>query len=226
VHMAGGAGGLVALAYGVPVTGDRVMGGPDWMDKEIYRIEGKIPDDAFVRMQTMSGEERKAQALLMLRSLLAERFKLKVHTETREAPVYELVIAKGGVKLPPPNQPPAAADGAKAVAAQMAGGMAMSKTQVRVRNMTLDGMLQAPRFGLGGRLVVNKTGLTGTYNLTLNWAPEPSSPTGVDGAASPDDSGGESIFTALEEQLGLKLVPAKGPVEIVVIDHIERPSEN
>jgi uncharacterized protein (TIGR03435 family) len=107
----------------------------------------------------------------------------------------------------------------------MGGGMLMSKTQVRVRNMTLDGMLTAPWFGLE-RPVVNKTDLTGTYNLTLNWAPEPIAPVGADGTAAPEDTGGQSIFTALEEQLGLKLVAAKGPVEVVVIDSIDRPSVN
>jgi uncharacterized protein (TIGR03435 family) len=103
--------------------------------------------------------------------------------------------------------------------------MSMSGQKVRVRNMKLDLMLTAPWFGLGDRPIVNKTGLTSTYNLTLNWAPsQPPGPPTAGAAPEPDDSA--SIFTALQEQLGLKLVPAKDPVEVIVIDSIEKPSEN
>ncbi len=213
--------GLVAQAYGVS-TLERVEGGPDWMDKDIYQVEGKIPDEVFAAMQMMTGSERYDQALLIMQSLLVERFQLKAHMETRERPVWELTIAKGGAKLPPPNPPPA--DGT-AVAAQMSGSWVATKDGVRIRNSTLDGMLYAPWFGLRGRPIVNKTGLTGNYNLTLNWVPD------IPGQSGPNlplaaPEGQASIFTALDEQLGLKLESTKAPVDVLVIDHIERPSAN
>jgi uncharacterized protein (TIGR03435 family) len=221
---------LVAMAYNVSATPQlRVLGGPDWMDdrNKAYVIEGKIPGDVYAQMQTMSADERHNQATLMLQSLLAERFKLKVHFETREMPVYELILGKDGPKLPPPNDtmPAAATPGSTTPQPEMGGGEQVTKGGLRVRNMTLDGMLTAPWFGLGDRPIVNKTGLTGTYNLTLkDWQPEfPMQ--GPNGVVQPQE-GQASIFAVLQEQLGLKLVTGKAPVEVVVIDHIEPPSEN
>jgi uncharacterized protein (TIGR03435 family) len=101
----------------------------------------------------------------------------------------------------------------------------VTKEGVRIRNLTLDGMLQPGWFGLGGRPILNHTGLTGTYNLTLNWVPDIPRPPGSEGAA-PVPEGQASIFTVLQEQFGLKLTPGKAPVEVVVIDHIEKPTEN
>lgn len=132
-------------------------------------------------------------------------------------PVYELSI-KNGAKLPPPNDP---APGAPV----MGGGEQVTKDGLRVRNMTLDGMLTAPWFGLGGRPIVNHTGLTGTYNLMLkDWQPDLPAQ-GPNGLGQPSE-GQASIFTVLEEQLGLKLTASKAPTEVVVIDSIEPPSEN
>jgi uncharacterized protein (TIGR03435 family) len=157
-----------------------------------------------------------------MQSLLADRFKLKPHFETREMPTYDLTVAKDGPKLPPPNDTPSPD---KLTAANMSGGMVVLKDGIRVRNMTLDQMLQAPWYGLATHPIVNKTGLTGTYNLTLHYIPDVPPPPGAEHPTAPDDSG-PSIFTVLEEQLGLKLVPSKGSVEVIVIDSIERPSEN
>ena len=135
---------------------DRVLGGPDWLDdnKANYVIEGKIPGDVFSQMQKMTADERTHLAMLMMpQSLLAERFKLKMHFETREMPVYELIIAKGGARLPAPNdtKPPAAAPGsasdAPPRAPQMGGNEMLTKDGVKVRNMPLDGLLTPPWFG-------------------------------------------------------------------------------
>jgi uncharacterized protein (TIGR03435 family) len=232
VRNAGTARQLIARAYNVSSTQrDRVLGGPDWLDdsKVAYVIEGKIPDDVYSQMQKMTADERTHLAMLMMQSLLADRFKLKAHVETREMPVYELTIARDGPKLPPPNdtKPPAATPGSADPprAPQMGGGEILTKDGIRIRNLTLDGMLAPPWFGLGGRPIVNKTGLTGTYNLTLNFVPD------VPGQSGPNaplvaPEGQASIFTALQEQLGLKLTAAKAPVEVLVIDSIEKPSEN
>jgi uncharacterized protein (TIGR03435 family) len=226
VHAASTTRGLVANAYELsPMT--RVVGGPDWMGKDIYRIESKIPDDAYAAMQKMTNDERHNQTMLMMQSLLAERFKLKVHVETRDLPVWQLTVAKGGTKLPPQNdaQPPAGADDASR-ARSMAGGEAVGPAGVRIRNMALDGMLTAPWFGLNDRPIVNATGLTGKYNLDLNWIPDIPRQAANPNGPPPVPEGQASIFTVLEEQFGLKLVNAKAPVEVVVIDAVERPSEN
>lgn len=214
VTQAGTAKTLISAAYGVRPA--RVMGGPSWIDdsNKAYVVEGKIPADLFARMQTMSGDQRHDEASLMLRSLLAARFGLKTHVESREMPVYELTLTKSGAKLPAPNDEK-----------QMGGGEAISKDGVRISNMTLDGMLEAPWFDLGDRQIINKTGLTAKYDLTINWLPNIPSQRGP-GTEITAPEGQPSIFTALEEQFGLKLIPAKEPVDVVVIDAIQPPSEN
>jgi len=242
---------LVALAYNFPPGGGaRVVGGPSWIDNEPYNIEAKIPDDEMARMQTMTLEQRQAESRMMQQTLLADRFKLKAHLETREMPIYELVVAKGGPKLkevaafvpPPPPQPGAQAAGPRPPGLPGPGGPMPAMThgirtlrkdggiEMTVMSMTLDAVAGGSSLGLNDRPVVNKTGLTGAYDFTLTWTPSPGSMPGPPGMPQPpsaqSDSSGPSLFTAVEEQLGLKLVPSKGPVEVLVIDSIERPSEN
>jgi bla regulator protein blaR1 len=224
VTQAGTAKTLIAHAYGVRPA--RVLGGPSWIDdsSKVYVIEGKIPQELFARMQTMTGDQRHNLACLMLQSLLASRFDLKVHIESREMPVYELVLAKGGAKLPSPNgEKPPASSGSRVQ--QMSGGEAITKNGVRISNMTLDDMLLPPWFDLGDRPIINKTGLTGKYNVTINWLPDIAAQRGP-GTEIAAPEGQASIFTALEEQFGLKLVPTHAPVDVVVIDAIQPPSEN
>ena len=187
----------------------------------------------------------------MKQSLLADRFKLKVHFEMREMPVYALVVAKGGskVKATDPNVstaplyfPPSggAADPAQR-SIQYANtfgpnhrlfvtGGTQGGLQMTAKGMSMDNVAQSLQEvvgDFGGRTIVNRTGLDGQYDFTLKWTSQQTASAPVadaDGAAVESDA--PSIFTALEEQLGLKLVPAKGMVEVIVIDHIERPSEN
>jgi bla regulator protein blaR1 len=214
VHVAGTARTLIAQAYNVP-SKVQLVGGSGWADSKIYRIEARIPDGVFAKMEKMTSAERRQQAQLMLQSLLAERFRLRTHVGTKDMSVYELGIDKGGAKLPAPNDssvPPG-------------GGWAVTPQGMNVRNVKLADLLQSPIFGLGDRPVVNHTGLEGSYNLTLHWKPSQPAPSGVDTAVTPDDSE-PSIFTALREQLGLRLVPSHSPVEVLYIDSIEEPSEN
>jgi uncharacterized protein (TIGR03435 family) len=187
----------------------------------------------------------------MKQSLLADRFKLKVHFEMRELPVYALVVAKGGskVKTADPNAsaaplyfPPS---GGVADPAQRSMhyantfgpnhrlfviGGAQGVLEMTAKGMRMDNVAQSLEEvvdDVGGRTIVDRTGLNGQYDFTLKWAPQQtaSAPAAnADSAAVENDA--PSIFTALEEQLGLKLVPAKGMVEVVVIDSIERPSAN
>jgi uncharacterized protein (TIGR03435 family) len=172
----------------------------------------------------------------MVQSLLEDRFQLKVHGETRDLPVYELTVAKGGPKaklsedqsppmLPEPGTPP------PPPGTVPRGLMRMG------RGDFADSAISIDNFALGalyvGRPVIDKTGLKGLYDIKLQWAPErvsnagpfqPGAPiAGPDTAADPS---GLSIFTAVQEQLGLKLESTKGPVKVLVIDRVQKPSEN
>jgi len=135
---------------------------------------------------------------LLEQSLLADRFKLKVHFETREQPAFALVVAKGGSKLSP----------AKPGETTQLSASANETTGTAV---TLDQFVHSPLLRPEGRIVIDQTGLTGAYDFTIK---------GEDGADP------ASFFTLIQEQLGLKLVPTKAPTEVIVIDHIERPTEN
>jgi uncharacterized protein (TIGR03435 family) len=216
---------LVAQAYNVTAARtQRVVGGPSWIDdgdKDFYVIEGKISDDVYAQMQKMTPAERRDQSALMLQSLLADRFKLKVRFETRELPVYELVLAKGGSKL---KENPNRAAG-NAIMRNKGQGSELKGSALPI-NVIINFLMNGPE--VGGRMIIDKTGLTGTYDLVFDWAPiRPSAGTPPDSIGPPPpDAIGPPLFEALEEQLGLKLVPAKDPVDVVVIDHIESPSEN
>jgi bla regulator protein blaR1 len=200
---------LIAFAYNVPFgfESKRVLGGPEWMGSEQYEIQAKIEDSLYAAMQKMTPAQQREQVDLMEQSLLADRFKLKVHFESREMPAYTLVIAKGGPKLM------AAKEGE-------ISRLSLTRNEMTATATTLDQWIHSPF--LGGRAVVDQTGLTGAYDFTLTWSEQMAAPNGGEesGADAP------SLFTAVQEQLGLKLVPTKAPVEVIVIDHIEKPSEN
>lgn len=222
---------LIALAYDIPVSSlDRIVGGPAWVDdtNKMYTVEGKIPDVTFMAMRTMTASARRKEVTLMIRSLLADRFNLRVHIETRTLPIYEITIAKDGPKLPPPqdsDNPPSTPEAVDKVTRSMQGMEVVTSQGISIRNMSLDEILRAHWFGLSDRTIVNNTGLTGKYSFTLHWHPDlPATPFSDSSANADRDE--PSIFTVLEEQLGLKLVPARGPVEVVIIDHIEQPSAN
>lgn len=202
----------IQSAFGLPVNSVGWVVGPDWVNSARYVIQGKPPESIEKAMQTMTAEERRKQAQLMEQSLLADRFKLKAHFETREMPVYQLIVAKGGPKL---KEDP---DSSHAQAAIYASRI--RATAITMQNL-IDFLEGAP--DIGGRVVIDETGLSGRYDLLLKWAPLEA---GWSETAQSSDAEGTSLFTAIEEQLGLKLVPTKGPGQVLVIDHIERPSEN
>jgi uncharacterized protein (TIGR03435 family) len=258
------------------------LSGPKWLDSERFDIVAKIPKGA-----------TKEQFRLMLQNLLAERFKLTLHHETKEFPMYALVVGKGGPKLkesvdddatasgaaprdtatgaggppasappPPPPPPPPGSDAAGAFTGRMrvgadgmpqlpAGmgksGMMMMITNGRMRLVVNRQPITALTEMLSnqlGRPVVDATGLKAKYDFNLDFAPDgmngpmgmmPPPPPQHDGgpggvapmASAPDAGGGPAIFTALQEQLGLKLEQRKGPVDLLVIDRLEKvPTEN
>ncbi len=164
----------------------------------------------------------------MLQLLLAERFQLKVHKETREMPVYVLMPARNGSKLQPaaggncfqvtPGVPLPTAD------ARPCGGFNMMPGHMTGAKVTMERFTGALSRYLG-RVVTDKTGLTSSYDITLQWTPDDTEAF-LRGLAQPADESGPSLFTAIQEQLGLRLEAQKGPVEMLVIDRVEKPSAN
>jgi uncharacterized protein (TIGR03435 family) len=196
---------LIATAYNLPPDSKRVTGGPGWLREDIqYEITATIGDEMFAAMQKMTLGEQQTQMQLMQQSLLADRFGLKLHFEQREMPMFTLEVAKGGPKLTP------AAEGGTTrlenFADERGGGL-------KGTAVTLDQLTQSPLF-LGGRVVENRTGLNGNYDFMLRFAGESG------------DGDAPGLYTALQDQMGLRLVPAKGMVEVLVIDAVEKPSEN
>ncbi len=164
----------------------------------------------------------------VLQAMLAERSKLKVHDESRQRELqgYALVVGKNGLKLKKATPGDTYPNGVKGKdgSARGPGLFGGAGNQMIGQGVTLDD-LAFLLTGTGGRVVVNRTGLTGRYDFTLSWTPEQmGSPTPDAGAST--DANGPSIYAALQEQLGLRQEPAKGPVKTLVVDSIERPSEN
>jgi uncharacterized protein (TIGR03435 family) len=197
-------------AFGIPAP--RLIGGPKWLETEHFDIEAKMDPDAAAQMEKLSREERTKQSRIMFQQLLADRFKLQTHWETREQPVYDLVVARKGFTLKPSTEP--------------GSGTSMNssdtKATFKATSTTLEELAQDLTQECArelGRVVIDKTGIQGKYDFPLSWTIE----NGADPAAA--DSG-PTLFTALQEQLGLKLESSKGPVQVLVIDHIEMPSDN
>ncbi len=221
---------------------DRIVGAPAWAKTKRYDIEAKVsPEDAH-KLEKLKIDERRS----MMLPLLMERFNLKYHHEMRELPSYELVIAKGGSKMKasevqdaplPPKAPdtadPKAGDAGVKNPPQKQMMRLMGPGHMEAEGGNMQGLARVLSMQLG-RTVVDKTGLTGNYDYTLNWTPDNAPPPmpggGPDGGPprndSANDAAGPSLFTALQEQLGLKLESGKGTVDVIVIDHIDLPSEN
>jgi uncharacterized protein (TIGR03435 family) len=223
---------LIDYAYGV--RDFQVVGGPEWINSERYLVDAKSV-----------GRASRDQVRLMLQSLLEDRFQLKVHRDTRELPVFNLVMARGGPKLPAPKEggcidgdPPPLPNGDRmpvpgsgpvplvrcghlGITLEKGGARVFGgKTPVSELIPVLSTMLH--------RMVIDKTGLAGLFDIELHFVPDDSTaslppPPPEAGASDPMSP---PIFSALPEQLGLRLEPAKVPVEVIVIDHVERPTAN
>lgn len=216
-------------AYGA-VYPPQVVGGPDWLNKDAYIIKGKVPDELESALQKMTREESIDQIRMMEQCLLADRFHLKAHFETRVLPVYELVPAKGGLKITavpaPPERKPGdpsmrlGSDGRPPPGSMMT---AFNGNGLRVLNGRAIKMQLLARVivgDIGDRPIVDHTGFSGYFDITdLTWAP-------LAYASSASEADAPSIQGALKEKLGLRVVPAKDPIEVLVIDSIERPTPN
>jgi uncharacterized protein (TIGR03435 family) len=180
------------------------VSGPEWINTERYTIVAKA-----------AGAVPADQILLMLQTLLAERFRLAIHREKKEMPVYELLVAKNGPKLKD-----ATGEGTTQID---------SDGQETVFERVSMQMLAATVARSVDRPVIERTGLKGTYSFRLAWTNDSPSRlnTADEGTSKASDLGdAPSIFTALQERLGLKLEPTKAPIEVLVIDHIDRPAGN
>jgi uncharacterized protein (TIGR03435 family) len=206
--------GIIGPSYGVEP--DDVYGLPDWARFNRYDMQFKVaPEDVPAYRKTHGPAEQR-----MMQAVLEDRLKLKAHLGSKEVPMYQLVIAKGGPKLHEAKPGDTYANGIKAPDGTPIG-MMMGRGMFVGQSVTVSALLNSLKSATG-RPVLDKTGLTGKYDISLHWAPDL-------GASSPDsappDDTVPSIFSAVEE-LGLRFEPTKGTIPTLVIDHIEPPSEN
>ena len=201
---------LISLAYDVRVF--QIVGASGWMGTDKYEIitkdEAKGPAESELKeMNDKQREQFRDRLLGKLRVMLSDRYQLKVHREKKEMPIYGLLIAKGGVKLE------AAAEGDNSESGMNGSRTEEGKSSLTGKNLPLEHLV---RFlsNQTARPVIDQTGLTGKYNFKMIYAPDM------------NDLTGPSIFTALQEQLGLKLESQKGPADVLVIDSVQKPSEN
>ncbi len=223
---------LMQNAYGrYGMQSYQIVGGPAWIDSERWEIEAKA-----------EGNATRADVLEMLQTLLEDRFQLKTHHETRVLPVYKLVPAKNGPKLPLPN-PGSCVDANPDMPPPPSGRAGIPCGRVGVMGIPngariMGGKVLMPEFTrilsmVLGRTVIDQSGVTHPFDVKLDFAPDAGTaglplPMGPTGPVPPSSSDAVNppIFTAIQEQLGLKLESAKGPVDVLVIDHVERPSAN
>jgi len=224
---------LIQSAYGVDA--ERLRGAPGWVRSDRFVIEAKLDSGLADQLSKLSPEELDAARQHMLQALLAERFKLKVHSESKELPVYELVVAKNGPKLHAAKLGDTYPDGIKGGNGKGLGGdliVGFGTGKVIAQGVDMASLAHGLEWWLK-RPVVDKTGLTGRYDFTVHYARDvtqahPGAGDSADGGApiGAQELGEPSLFTALQEQLGLKLEAKKDPLAVVVIDHVERPSGN
>ena len=219
---------LIVIAWRIQPF--QISGGPAWLDSVHYDIAAKSEDSS-----------KPSEMPLMLQSLLKDRFQLTLHRETKELPIYALVTAKKDGKLGPrlteskeggctpldPSKGPPPPEPGK-LPTLGCGGLFMQPRLLRGAGVTIDRLI--PMLSrLLGRTVVDKTELTGKFDISMEWTPDEFQlmqlPPDLPKPPSADPAG-PSIFSALQEQLGLRLESQKGPVEIFVIDHAEKPSDN
>lgn len=200
---------LIQSAYGV-FEKDRLLGVPSWASSENFDITAKMDPATVDALQKLSKEQRSAAILQMFQGLMADRFKLRVHHETRELPIYLLVVAKSGPKLQDAPPDPTGEKHPLWDGTMRGGAMIMIAHQMPMQDLA--NRLTGP----SGRKVLDKTGLAGKYEFTLQFNLD----------ESQSDSSVPSLFTAIQEQLGLKFEPGKSTVDVIVVDHVERPSGN
>jgi len=194
------------VRYAYNVRDIQISGGPGWFDSDHWDIVATAGRE-------ISREERSR----MLQTLLTERFQMTIRHEMKELPIYALMVAKSGLKMKQD------ADGnPERISLNLSRA---GLYHMQGENVTVSGISEA-LFGPAGRIVVDRTGISGKFDYNLEWVADPANLPMVNGSKIEPTAEGPSIFTALQEQLGLKLESAKGPVEILVIDRAEKATEN
>ena len=216
---------LIGVAYEIKEI--QLVGAPDWVNSERYDIDTKLDESVAQEEAKLTAAQQATRLHLRLQSLLAGRFKLKISHVSKDLPILAIVLAKGGPKFSAatPTPPVAGSKDPQAPPGRMAqdpmpGGQWLLMMNGAPMSQFLLGFGGRPE--TAGHFVVDETGLTGTYTFTLHWTP--ASPSALPTETS--DPADVSFFTALQEQLGLKVESRKGPVPVIAIDHIERPTEN
>ena len=214
---------LISYAYGIDLY--QIEGRPKWPWPTLFVIEARGDSEANAKMAALTEEQQSAEQQHMLQALLEERFKLKTHWETKEGDVYNLVVAKGGPKLHVEGSMPASADELKIFGEDRPVPALRQKNDGQGYDFIAHGCSMDQWVGMltaqFGRPVMDKTGLTGKYDFILKYRGR------WDRDRSADDvDPTPPMDRALQEELGLKVEAAKGPVKILVIDHIDKPSEN
>jgi uncharacterized protein (TIGR03435 family) len=213
--------GMIANSYGVSrIVRGEIEGGPGWMGSREFDISAKVDVETAARWSKMTQPEVDEERRSMTRSLLADRFHLKFHHETREMPALVLRVAKSGSKLEPPHTEQDLQAGIPPNRINFLDHGHMEGHAALMSNLARS-LASEPE--IAGRPVVDKTGLTGGYDFTLRWTPDD-----FGHGAAPADPNAQwpSLFTAVEEQLGIKLTPEKQPIDIIVVDSVEMPGEN
>ena len=228
---------LIFSAYALNYP-EQIVGAPAWLGSEKFDVDVKMDSTVMDELQKMSPDDRLAARRQMTRALLADRFKLVVHHETREFQVYTLIIAKGGVKMKEAKPGDTYPNGFKLPGGR-GGGAGSMLFQMGPSGVMITAQAEPLAQLIGtisrevGKIVLDKTGLTANYDYVFQYTPENfrprtdlTEPSPGSGMVLPPDFGMISIFTAVQEQLGLKLESVKAPIDVIVIDHVERPSGN
>jgi bla regulator protein BlaR1 len=205
---------LIKDAYNLN-SDDQLSGGSDWISSDAYAIDAKL-DPAVEKKWTY--REKRVQMRLVIQSLLADRFKLKVSHQAKELPVFDLVVAKGGPKMGAPTGD----DQHQGDDGHNEGNVEIEKFKNEPVASLVEELGRQPE--IGGHLVVDKTGLVGDYTFDFKWTRQTDSSDPASNTSVSSDP--PSLWTALQEQLGLKLQSDKGPVDCIVIDSIEKPTPN
>jgi uncharacterized protein (TIGR03435 family) len=192
---------LMQWAYSIPEK--QILDGPPWLASTRFDIQAKFDPADDGQSKRLASDPDNELKRSMVQALLAERFHLKLHRETRSLPAYDLILAKSGSRLQP---------------SQSNGkSIGIGPTHFNGQGLTMP-IITEELSKITGRVVVDQTGLTGRYDLKLQWTP--------DDAATTAASNTPTLFTAIEEQLGLKLKSAKEPVPVLIIDHVDTPTPN
>lgn len=198
---------LIAAAY--DVSPKVISGGPSWVDDDHFDIEALTPGDT---------KPTRPQQMAMLRTLLTDRFKLSFHREPKEFSIYVLEVNKGGPKLKESAEPPSQE-------AQLVSTVYPDHLHLPAKNATMGEFASLLQRALLDRPVVDKTGLTGRYDFSLDWAADETQ-FGGEVPVAPSDAPSPPFFTAIEQQLGLRIEATRGMVQALVIDSVQPPSPN